>query len=130
MKKFIASIGLVVACVALITSPLAVQAASTPVQKLATTTLGSCTYTQSPDYIVFELNKIEYFNLLPITLTGAVKRVSGDFTNTVVSSVVLTTGTGSSTNLSEYLFKGDKLIYTGFGTNSGGSIRMTGVELP
>lgn len=108
--------------------PMAAIAAETPVQKNTTIEEGSCTYTQEPDYVVFQLAKLEFFGLDPVNATVTVNRVSGDLTNQV-GTLVVTTGAGTISNLSEYVFRNDKLVTIGAGTNAG-TQRATGTLSP
>lgn len=102
--------------------------AETPVEKRASLVLGAATLSQADDYVVYQVKRVEVFGVLPVAYTGAIVRVSNGLTNSL-GTIVVASGTGAATNLSEYLFKGDELKFTGVGTNAG-TVRVTGLNIP
>ena len=119
MKRFFAAV-----CTAAITVAVAANvavASELPVCDPISLTAGAGAYTNTRDYYAERLISVEVFGIQASTngATGVVSRVRSGRTNTV-GSIVISSGAGiyRETNTT-YLFKGDVLRYSGFGTNSG-----------
>lgn len=119
MKKLFAAV-----CAAAVTAEIAVnvcRASELPICDTSALTAGAGSYTNTRDYYAERLVSVEVFGIQASTngATGVVSRVRSGRTNTV-GSIVISSGAGiyRETNTT-YLFRGDVLRYSGFGTNTG-----------
>ncbi|MFH0907189.1 MAG: hypothetical protein V1929_00300 [bacterium] len=119
--------------IAMVAMSLAVMAqAQTPSRLQLTNTLGAVTWTNEADYSVFAIEDMRLVGVLPVDATCVVKRVTREgFTNTIVAAGVVASGAMelSETN-STPLLKGDKLVITGAGTNTGSRWLIEGNRIP
>lgn len=93
--------------------------------------LGAATIENTKDYVVWTPKTIDVSGVLPASATGTVKHVEDSVTNTV-ATITVASGLGTTvvTN-GPYLFKGGKLVFSGFGTNAAaGTVRVVFTQYP
>lgn len=95
-----------------------VASALTPLRETVTLSAGAGTWTNGRDYVVGRLVRVDVAGATPATSTGTIRHVVGTVTQTL-GSVVCASGAGTHLETNTvYIFKGDKIPFTGFGTNS------------
>lgn len=123
MKKLIASIFTAfIAFIAL--SALA----ATPLIRTLTPSAGSVTYTNVNAAVVASIDRILVSGIQPNDATLSVSRVSTvrnwNSTNSVVvtnqiATLICASAVGTSSNIGRNIYYGDKLVFSGVGTNAG-----------
>lgn len=115
-----------------------IASAATPLIRSLTPSTGAVTFTNSAAYQVATIERVFISGIQPNDATVTVARISTVrnwmSTNTSVVTnglltIICTSAAGTSSNISRNLYSGDKLVFTGVGTNAG-SIVIEATQQP
>lgn len=105
-----------------------VASAATPLARVLTPSAGAVTYTNVNASVVASIDRILISGIQPNDATVTVSRVSTvrnwNNTNSVVTTnqiatLVCASAVGTSSNIGRVIYYGDKLVFSGVGTNAG-----------
>jgi len=102
--------------------------AATPLVRALTPAAGAVTFTNSAAYQIATVERVFISGIQPNDATVSVSRISvvrnwmSTNTATVTNglmTIICTSAAGSSSNISRNVYAGDKLVFSGVGTNAG-----------
>ncbi len=99
-----------------------VASALTPLRETVTLAGGAGVWTNTRDYVVGRLVRVDVAGTTPAAATGTISHVIGTVTNSL-GSVVCASGAGTHLETNTvYIFKGDKIPFADFGTNAASAL--------